>query len=237
MWLGAAAVAGAGLTASCATVRGISAQQTGCAPREIEISEDTGGGNPRTWVATCRGQRFRCFHVTAGSSQCAPDQAASVPPAPASGTAVRRVQAVAPNGAPVTLLVGDLDAGVYHFHVEAAPSVDPTTVRWTISAPLQILGPACQASVTIDGVVTDFTVLGVQAVGDRGEYTTTLPMVAVRAMAMGGRVVGRICNDEWRLDDLAANVIRVLAARIDEEVASLAPPPPPGGPQVVPAPP
>lgn len=228
MLVGIAALPAACLLASCATVGAISAQQTGCGQREIQISEDSGGGSPRTWVATCRGQRFRCFHVSNGESACAPEQMAPPPGTPMPGVGVRQVQGVASNGAPITLVVADLYAGGYHFHVAAAPSVDNTSARWTISAPVQQLGPACPASVMIDGIVNDFTVVSVRAIAGRAVYETTLPMVAVRAMAMGGRVSGRICDAEWRLDEQAATVIRDLVTRIDQQLSS-APPPTLGG--------
>ncbi len=235
--IGVLAVPGMCLVTSCATVESITATQTGCGQGEIQISDDSSVGNTRTWLATCRGQRFRCAHVAGGDSRCTPEAMPPAGPPPIPGPGVQRVQGVGPNGAPIALVVAELDAGPYHFHVESAPSVDRETVRWIISAPVQQLGPSCQAGVMIDGIINDFTIVGVRATADRAEYTTTLPMVAVRAMASGGRVVGRICTDEWRLDDAAAAVIRELVARIDEESTwqapqtsgGEAPPQPPGG--------
>jgi hypothetical protein len=47
----------------------ISASQTGCAPQDIQISDDDPQFNSRSWVAWCNDERFQCFG-TRGSISC-----------------------------------------------------------------------------------------------------------------------------------------------------------------------
>ena len=42
-------------------LQAISAGQTGCAPDDIEITDDEPGFNSRSWVAWCNSERYQCF--------------------------------------------------------------------------------------------------------------------------------------------------------------------------------
>jgi hypothetical protein len=64
LWLRGAAVAALVLLPNCdAThqLQVVSAAQTGCAPDDIEITDDEPGFNSRSWVAWCNSERFQCF--------------------------------------------------------------------------------------------------------------------------------------------------------------------------------
>lgn len=64
LWLHGATIAAALLLANCdAThqLQVISAAQTGCAPQDIEITDDEPGFNSRSWVAWCGSERYQCF--------------------------------------------------------------------------------------------------------------------------------------------------------------------------------
>lgn len=53
-----------------ANLRAASSGEIGCPESEIEISEDSGGGGSRTWIAECRGRVFYCSaHATGDSGQ------------------------------------------------------------------------------------------------------------------------------------------------------------------------
>ena len=63
-WLCAPAMLAALFLANCdAThqLQVISAGQTGCAPDDIEITDDEPGFNSRSWVAWCNSERYQCF--------------------------------------------------------------------------------------------------------------------------------------------------------------------------------
>ena len=42
-------------------LQAISAGQTGCAPEDIQITDDEPGFNSRSWVAWCNSERYQCF--------------------------------------------------------------------------------------------------------------------------------------------------------------------------------
>src|SRR3954469_22969353 len=63
-WLRAAGLLGALTLANCDathTLQVVSAAQTGCAPQDIEITDDEPGFNSRSWVAWCNSERYQCF--------------------------------------------------------------------------------------------------------------------------------------------------------------------------------
>ncbi|HWZ92441.1 MAG TPA: hypothetical protein VNW92_26430, partial [Polyangiaceae bacterium] len=64
-------------------LRAASAAQTGCAPQDIQITDDDPELNSRSWVAWCNSERYQCFG-TRNTISC---KAAAETPALASNTA------------------------------------------------------------------------------------------------------------------------------------------------------
>lgn len=58
-------------SAGCVGPRWASASSVGCAPDDVEITEDTMQLYSRTWVATCHGSRYRCVgRCSNGKGRC-----------------------------------------------------------------------------------------------------------------------------------------------------------------------
>jgi hypothetical protein len=75
----AAVLAISGCVSMTQTRRELSAGHVGCAPDQIEISEESN----YAWVSRCGGRRFRCSSTGMGAA-CSPDQTpATAPVAPA----------------------------------------------------------------------------------------------------------------------------------------------------------
>jgi hypothetical protein len=63
-------------------LQAVSAGQTGCAPQDIEITDDEPGLGARSWVAWCNSERYQCS--TAGNTaNCSATSKASAQPMPA----------------------------------------------------------------------------------------------------------------------------------------------------------
>ena len=60
------AIAGCGSGA----LRTVSSGQIGCAPSEVEITDDEAGWNTRSWTATCGGKRYYCSGGAGVSTSC-----------------------------------------------------------------------------------------------------------------------------------------------------------------------
>lgn len=63
-----------GLLIGCGSgaLRTISSGQTGCAPAEIEITDDDIGFNTRSWTATCGGKTYYCSGGAGVTASCKP---------------------------------------------------------------------------------------------------------------------------------------------------------------------
>lgn len=51
-------------------LRTVSSGQIGCAPSEVEITDDDVGWNTRSWTATCGGKRYYCSGGAGTSVSC-----------------------------------------------------------------------------------------------------------------------------------------------------------------------
>ncbi len=67
-----------GLTTACfgsGALQQVSSGYVGCPSDEIEISNDEGGFNQRSWDATCRGHIYHCSGAGRGAVACTEDAA------------------------------------------------------------------------------------------------------------------------------------------------------------------
>ena len=68
-------------SAACATTNlaAVSSGKVGCSPSQIQIANDEGGWNGRTWTATCNGRRYFCSATRDGRESsdisCTPESA------------------------------------------------------------------------------------------------------------------------------------------------------------------
>jgi hypothetical protein len=76
------------------TLQAVSAAQTGCAPQDIEITDDEAGFNSRSWVAWCNSERYQCFG--AGNTATCKSLAPKVEPRASAQTAEAPVRRVVP---------------------------------------------------------------------------------------------------------------------------------------------
>ena len=234
------AVALVAMTGCGGAWRNASAGQIGCPADEIEITDVRKGWGTRTWVATCRGRRHHCSAVSGGKSvqvSCTPEapeldssaivSTAGSPPAseprpfdPAShvsrhdrdGTAELRAW----------LPVG----GRFKLHLIARPVAQPGRALLV----LQGEGTAgahrsCTVRMMLDGQLVE-PPNGQYQVRSGHEYLSVeADFALVEGMAQTQRIVGRACNDEFRIDDRGRAVISEFVARVREEAAFVAPPP------------
>ena len=115
------------------------------------------------------------------------------------------------------------DIGPRRFGLAVAPVAHPSIATLAISAPLADLSSGCQAGMMIDGQVTPLA--GIEhATPLYRQYDFQLDIALVRRLATAERVVGRICNAEWRLGEREQRIVRELLARCDEEAAWAGPP-------------
>ena len=70
--------------------------QVGCAPSDVEISDEESGYRSDTWSATCHGEHFYCSFVAAGSS----GQVSCHPASTSAASTAKAVTAVVPSPAP-----------------------------------------------------------------------------------------------------------------------------------------
>jgi len=94
-WLRGAGLLAALTLANCDmthTLQVVSAAQTGCAPDDIEITDDEAGFNSRSWVAWCNSERYQCFGAgnTASCKSMAPKAALRAPEATSARAPARR---------------------------------------------------------------------------------------------------------------------------------------------------
>lgn len=89
----------------------------------------------------------------------------------------------------------------------------------TIAAPVRRLAEGCLVGVMTDGVLHPMEIRSTSVRSAWREYELVISIDLVRRMGTASRVVGRICDDEWRLGEAEQAVVNELVTRIDEELA------------------
>lgn len=218
----------------CASLADVSAGHVGCRPDQIRITDEHRGFGTRNWVAECSGRRFQCSQLTAGQGNSQSTQTNCTQEGSATPRAV--VQQASSTSTPsdnqptvdrtvvregtteFAVVRTMFDIGPRRFGLAVAPVAHPSIATLAISAPLADLPAGCQAGVMIDGQVTPLT--GTEHFTPRyRQYDFQLDISLVRRFATAERVVGRICNAEWRLGEREQRIVRELLARCDEEAA------------------
>lgn len=223
----------------CASLADVSAGYVGCSPDQITITDQRRGFGTRNWVAVCRGRHYQCSQLAAGQGNSESIQTNCTPEGSPDPTAI--VQQASPTSSPpenqstidrtmvregttqFAVVRAVFDIGPRRFGLAVAPVARPSIATLGISAPLADLSSGCQAGIMIDGQVTPLT--GTEhATPLYRQYDFQLDIALVRRLATAERVVGRICNAEWRLGQREQRVVRELLARCDEEAAWAGPP-------------
>jgi len=197
----------------------------GCRPGEIGILDDTSGWGSRTWTAVCHGRSHRCSAFRVGNSlqaNCTLEQDEEAGRAEGGGQsaasrdpAIER-EVVREGTADVVVLRGRFGLATEEFELEVAPVARPSSVTLRISGALGEVPSNCEAGLMVDGQLT--RLFGAdRAVGETRRYEFPIDITFIRRVATATRVVGRLCDIEWRLGENEQRVIRELLARYDEE--------------------
>ena len=211
------------LASGCTSIESVTAAYIGCRPDQIQISERGLG----TWVATCRGRRFRCAD-SGESMSCAPEDGerpvAAVAPAPRATRSpaqpLRRTEQSDEAGT-FALLSSRLHVSDYDFTFFAAPARERERLWLHVRGLALVVAPACELGLFVDGAVVPLDPASYRLIGSSAEYRIPVSMETLRQMAGASRVSGRVCNREWRLTASDRTALSEFVARIDEELVWL----------------
>lgn len=209
------------LLLGCVSLRAVSAGRIGCHPEDITISDEH-HSEGHHWIAACQGRRYQCSEY-AGVA-CAREQTfdafaedTEATRAAAAGGGIERA-VVREGESDVVVLRANFDIEGYRYGLTLAPVAHLFVASLSITAPSDEIGDGCAAGLLVDGQLTHLHGAGRVADGAR-TYEFPLDVGFVRRLATASRVVGRICDVEWRLDDAQRGVVRELLTRHDEEAA------------------
>lgn len=110
-------------------------------------------------------------------------------------------------------------AAVGEFTLMWSWTAGQSEVAFAMLAPGAIAQRSCEVGLMIDGVRQPFPEPEFGSVERLSGYRARISLEVLRQMSFGARVVGRMCNAEWRLDHPAQAVVMELLDRIAEEQA------------------
>jgi len=103
----------------------------------------------------------------------------------------------------------------FEMRLAASPARDGDLVLWTIHAVTPIEGyEECPLAVMVDGQVTAWRAARTQ----RRDLHVPLDLAAVRALAGGQSVNGRVCTSPWTLSAEHLLTVRQFLTAFDEEL-------------------
>lgn len=163
----------------------------------------------------------------AGPSATSPPAVAEPPPATAPtaaaavqgiGPAVQRVAVEGDTGASVITLRARIRADDFTLAFRAEPRVSEQ-VTFAMLRPAALVVPNCAVGFMVDGELQSFPQPQLVRDGSDRGYRAAISLDTLRRMSLGTRVVGRVCEREWRIDPAGLAALQELVARIDEERA------------------
>jgi hypothetical protein len=209
---------------------------TGCSPDKAEIEDIQVEGRFSSWTSSCNGKVFQCSAFAPrnypSATTFSDDKIDSVSCAPRNGTAAQPAGAAATDTAPpetgVTreridkgtgfLLRARVVEGVFLMDFSVIFDEGNDSVTW-LTTPSRTKGyevdERCAVVLLIDGEKVPLA--RAPAASDPQLIKLKVPLALVKRMAEAKRVVGRICDQEWRLSPSSREVLQEFLVRLNEE--------------------
>ncbi|XXY45899.1 hypothetical protein WME91_38435 [Sorangium sp. So ce269] len=221
----------------------VSSGPTGCDPNEITINGVNGAGRVRTWTSACQGKTFRCSATVATersrSLLLEEDRFDDVTCSPAAGAAAQpsaaAVSAAVPPAAGVareareggigSVLRARFSEDSFAMVLSVFLGENSDEAIWSLVPSGPAAGgvdEACAVVLLIDG--DKVPLLRSASARDPHAVQVKVPLSLVKRLAAAERVVGRVCEKEWRLSAPSRDVLRELVLRVEEERILKSPP-------------
>jgi hypothetical protein len=216
----------------------VSAGQVGCPVHEVVVDQQGSnvGWNSRTdtWRASCRGRVFQCSMLSVSSQGGASSSAVCTPmasggEAPPAGEAVASTVAPAPAPDPVhvdtnaaghRVISAELEEGRFHVRLVSVPAEEPHRVLIVFAMGGTVQSNAqCPVGLLVDGTVIALAGATYTTRGHVETWHGHIDDTVAGTLGTGHRVVGRVCELEWRPSSASQLVIDEWNARRTEELA------------------
>jgi hypothetical protein len=219
------------LTSCAFSLAEVSSGYVGCGPDQIEISDYQRGFVAETWRARCGGRVYQCSRSGGGGTMIGRTYVASAPqvacsqayvsesrPAesPATSTLFKVRKTTGPDREAV--FSARLKIAGLWMVLAGAPAKTPGYVTLWLDLPSDLRGKECQVRLMIDGELQP-TLRTLQSTRD--QLAIMIPLELLERIAGQPRVVGRVCDFEWRLGDKSQAAAKELLMRFREELAWL----------------
>lgn len=222
----------------CRSLEGISAGHVGCPESEVEISDYEKGWTYSTWIATCHGMRYQCSQYGSGDDldvSCTPDKSKAntvgvrstsggnvaanrTRPSNAPADNVRRIVRTSGNKRQV-LMKAWLNPDPFAIGVlGSARKTGIHKVATRYAAPPG-RHKQCSLRVMINGDMTELERAAYRRSGRHEEVVSRVPTDLMKKMATAQRVVGRVCSDQFRIDEDDQRILNEYLTRLADEQA------------------